>query len=172
MDSKKWEDAAQSFEASLMIRRSGKNSEWTIGFTVHPDDVPEETLRVRMGARFRVVLFPIGDDEEPTPTPVPMPEPKVSMPKGEGQKAVGKAGELCRRESFQRWILQLSASDPIDDSEGGPQGWMELDSIEALRDWCGIESRSELATSDRALDTFNRMVKEYSDACFEELKIQ
>jgi hypothetical protein len=144
MNKELWKDAAQSFESSLMILRKDKNG-WVIGFSVHPNDAPNALLTAPLGTRFRVVLFQIGDDEEPV---VP---PEVR----EAKKAVALAGELCRKESFQNFLL------------GPTQIRSEKETAQQLRFELGIESRSELLENGEARDRFREILKAYRTAAFE-----
>ena len=110
-----WEDAAQTFESSLMILRKDKNG-WVIGFSVHPDEAPEALLQAPLGTRFRQVLFQIGDDETPVPT-------------GEnlaGKKAVVEAGIACRDPEFQQWILKHLGKEMAPSEEGPRKCYMNF----------------------------------------------
>jgi len=149
MNKELWKDAAQSFESSLMILRKDKNG-WVIGFSVHPNDAPNALLTAPLGTRFRVVLFQIGDDEEPV---VP---PEVR----EAKKAVAIAGELCRKESFQDFLLGPTQipHGPINSEE---------ETSRQLRFELGIESRSELLENSEARDQFREILKAYRTAAFE-----
>lgn len=132
-----WEDSAQSFESSLMIMRKDKNG-WVIGFSVHPNEVPNALLNVPLGTRFQQVLFQLGDDESPVPT-----EENI-----EGKQAVSRAGQICRELEFQQWILKEKAP-----SEEGAK--------EELCKMIGIESRSELQSNAEARKRFDQIMEDY-----------
>lgn len=153
IDRKDWEDSAQSFECSLMILRKDKNG-WVIGFSVHPNEVPEPLLAAPLGTRFRTVLFQVGDDEKPV----------VLKEVRDGKKAVAMAGELCRRPSFQEFILSNHDLEPDDDPESL--------AAEALRARLGIGSRSELAGSPETREAFWTLVRGYSAAGWGDVEIE
>ena len=146
IDKENWKDAAQSFEGSLMILRKDKNG-WVIGFSVHPDEAPRALLEARLGTRFRTVLFQIGDDELPV-----VPDAVRSA-----KRAVALAGELCRKESFQTFLLGPSDSPELREEEAKVH----------LREELGIESRSHLLTNESALEQFDDMLLRYRAMAFE-----
>ena len=150
IDRKDWEEAAQSFECSLMILRKDTNG-WVIGFSVHPNEVPESLLAAPLGTRFRTVLFQVGDDEKPVPVPGVR----------DGKKAVALAGKLCRKEAFQVWILKdrtaLLGVAPTDSVDA------EAQAADELRDTLGIESRSELVGNTEASELFWKVVEEFNE---------
>ena len=100
--------AAIPFEASLYIKREGKDG-WICGFAVHPDEIPEDMLRMRMGARVMLVAVEINDDETPKPRAIRAEVIKTDneLP-SERDDAVMHAGMLCRDSRFQTWIVQHS----------------------------------------------------------------
>ena len=175
MNRKAWEDSAQSFECSLMILRKDKNG-WVIGFSVHPDEVPNALLSARLGTRFRAVLFQIGDDEKPVPVEpgrveggdekpvVPTLAPQnCSLLQSEGERAVSLSGKLCRNRDFQKW---LSATGIF--KSGSPA---ELSTAEALRARLEISSRSELKTDGNARKAFFEMVQQFNREVVEEISV-
>lgn len=138
-----WEDAAQPFESSLMILRKDKNG-WVIGFSVHPDEAPNALLDARLGTRFQIVAFEIGDDETPV-----VPESVRT-----GKKAVAVAGEMCREDGFQSWIHQRHGTWP-------DEGHEERGTASLLRVELGVSSRSELQEDVNAQDRFRQLIQEY-----------
>lgn len=132
-------DAAQNFEGSLMILRKDKNG-WVFGFSVHPSEAPNALLDAPLGTRFQCVLFQVGDDEEFVPT----------IESRLGERAVSKAGELCRGEAFRNYMVAHGADE-------------ETTTPEMLRHFLGIESRSELKTSQVARESFETLVSQYME---------
>ena len=141
MDKEQWRKAAQSFESSLMILRKDKNG-WVVGFSVHPNDVPDALLDAPLGTRFQQVLFQIGDDEEPVVT--------TEGPKRRNT-SVAKAGALCRSREFQSFFL---GNDSEEDRE--------VEVAKALCKELGISSRSEIAPESEAEEEFLRWVKSFN----------
>ena len=183
MNRKAWEDSAQSFECSLMILRKDKNG-WVIGFSVHPDEVPNALLSARLGTRFRAVLFQIGDDEKPVPVEpgrveggdekpvVPTLAPQnCSLLQSEGERAVSLSGKLCRNRDFQKWLSAtgiFKSGSPAEFKSGSPA---ELSTAEALRARLEISSRSELKTDGKARKAFFEMVQQFNREVVEEISV-
>jgi len=153
-----WENAAQSFESSLMILRKDKNG-WVIGFSVHPDEAPTELLEAPLGTRFRIVLFQIGDDELPVPTQ----ENQIGFdkPSNVERDPVSIAGQLCRTLEFQQWIIKsynLVDREMLKESnEESP----EVNAASALRLCLGIASRSQIGTNQSARDRFKILCSDF-----------
>ncbi len=73
----------------------------------------------------------------------------------EGKKAVVRAGALAKDERFYPWLI---VSDKYCyDSGGSDEDW----SAEYIRTYCGIASRSELATNKEALQKFLALEEEF-----------
>ena len=92
-------DAAQSIECSLMILRKDKDG-WVFGFRVHPNEAPRSLLDASLGTRFRIVFFEIADDETFV----------VPEDVRKGKMAVSTAGQMCREETFQKWIMNKAGT--------------------------------------------------------------
>jgi len=137
-------DAAQSIECSLMILRKDKDG-WVFGFRVHPDEAPRSLLDASLGTRFRIVFFEIADDESFV----------VPEEVRKGKIAVSTAGEMCRQDSFQDWML----------SKGGIAWDIDTDkesvTAELLREYLDIGSRSELLEDEAAREKFRSLIMEY-----------
>ena len=134
-------EAAQNFEGSLMILRKDKNG-WVFGFSVHPSEAPTPLLDAPLGTRFQCVLFQVADNEEFVPNP-------------EGERAVAKAGELCRRKDFHNYLCELDGS-----LTGADKG---VSASQMLRSYLKIDSRSELKSDHRARKEFNDLVSCYME---------
>lgn len=145
-----WKDAAQSFESSLMILRKDKNG-WVIGFSVHPDEAPSALLDARLGTRFQIVTFEIGDDEQPV----------VPQEVRSGKKAVAIAGEMCREEGFQGWLSERYGETVYGENILKGLGSVEDHTASLLRIELGIDSRSDLLENEEARDRFRTLIQEY-----------
>ena len=137
-------DAAISFEGKKIALRQSKDG-MVLLVSIHPDDIPASVVMSRLGTRYQCVLFEIGDDEELV----------VSDEVRKGKKAVAVAGQMCRQESFQNWILERH--------EAGKDGLVhpEQATIECLQVELGIESRSELSDNVLAQDQFRSLILQY-----------
>ena len=137
-------DAAQAMECSLMILRKDKDG-WVFGFRVHPDDAPRSLLDASLGTRFHAVMLEINDDETYV----------VPEDTRKGKIAVATAGQMCREEAFQNWMLK----------KGGVQrrDGMDIEEITAglLRESLAIESRSDLAENADSRYIFRYLIMDY-----------
>ncbi len=116
------------------------------------------------GQRFMLVAVRIGNDELPCDNPPfekPTEAPPLSKAKqryaasDEGEKAVVRAGALAKDGRFYSWLI---VSDKYCyDSGGSDEDW----SAEYIRTYCGIASRSELATNKDALQKFLALEEEF-----------
>tara|TARA_Y100000310_G_scaffold306830_1_gene348347 strand:+ start:832 stop:1299 length:468 start_codon:yes stop_codon:yes gene_type:complete len=149
MDIDQWENAAQAFECSLMILRKDKNG-WVVGVSVHPNDVPTTLLDAPLGSRFQAVLFQIGDDEKP----VELTDIKA------GKRLLAEAGELCRKPTFQEFIMT---------NDMNPQGRIvnsdpESIAADCLRRFLGVSSRSEIATNKDVQEKYKTLAASYRES--------
>lgn len=116
-----------------------------VSFVVHPDDVDSDFAVAPLGTRYMVVAVPIGDDEKPLEKPE----------KTKGEKAVQRAAMLCKDREFQEWIVNRCAVRSIP---------CEETAITLMRGQLEIQSRSELATDELALDDFLEMEAAFKEA--------
>ena len=79
------------------------------------------------------------------------------------------AGEICRRESFQEFILRDRLKEfgikPKDERDAESQAASEL------RDILGISSRSELMENTSARKAFWELVREFNEESLEEISV-
>ncbi len=103
------------------------------------------------GQRFMLVAVRIGNDELPCDNPPfekPTEAPPLSKAKqryaeaDEGEKAVVRAGALAKDPRFFQWADHADMGDFI-------------------REWCGVDSRSELATDPVAFEKFLVLEEEF-----------
>lgn len=136
-------DAAMSFEAVKVSMRQSKDGTYIV-LAIQPNDVPLDLFAAPAGSRFGCALVRINDHEEPVKGP----------DTAEGDKAVASAGMLCRNLRFQQWIHREGLA--LDISEDG--------AIAALREHCGIISRTELKTNREARKTFLALAQQFQTA--------
>ncbi|MFN7339987.1 MAG: hypothetical protein ACK5VI_02785 [Opitutia bacterium] len=136
-------EAAMSFEAvKVSMRQDGKGSYITLA--LHPNQVPLDLFAAPAGSRFGCALVHIDENEEPV----------KGRDAEEGDKAMASAGMLCRNLRFQQWIHREGLA--LDISEDG--------AIAALRQHCGITSRTELKTNREARKIFLDLAKQFQTA--------
>ena len=138
--------ATITYEGVKIAMRQDKNG-YILTLAVHPSDVPDSLLRDWVGSRYQVAMVLLNDQEEPV----------VPIDRTEGEKAVMKAGLLCREREFQKFII-----DKFNVEEWEIEGFDESQCSERLRDYCSIKSRSELKTNEHARNVFNHLLDEFS----------
>lgn len=117
--------------------RQTQDGLWKLTLTVHPDDFPQGMAMAPMGTRYMVGYAEIGDDDQPAMEPA-----KVVKEDDPGKQAVKRAVMLCKNPEFQGWVCNGLCLPT------------EEDAARLLRDNCGLQSRSELATNVEARRKF------------------
>jgi len=139
-------DAAIRFEAQSIITRKDKTG-WVLGLRIHPSDLPKQVILAPLGTRFSCVLFEIADDET------------FVVPEDirKGKAAVSTAGQMCREESFQSWMLDKAGIHP--------RAGDDVEDIAAnlLREYLNINSRSDLLDDEESREQFKELIMEYRD---------
>lgn len=129
------------FEAVKVALKQDKTG-YVLTLSLHPDDAPEDLLRDFVGARYQVVMVRIGGDESPMDR----------QSEFEGDKAIRLAGLLCRDPQFWKYLY---ADDQIfEEDEQSCTDW--------LRNYLGVNSRSELKTNLEARILLNKIIKEFN----------
>lgn len=108
---------------------------------IHPNDLPKDLVLDPLGSRYVMVLARLNDQDEVV-------QPKE---KSEGDKAVDIAGLLCRNPRFTAWLADRGYSR--DESQTA--------AADALREFCAVKSRAELATNEDARRKFNVLKNEF-----------
>jgi hypothetical protein len=121
----------------VKIAMSQDRNGHVLKLSIHPNDLPKDLVLDPLGSRYMMVLAKLNDQDE------------VVQPaeKSEGEKAVDIAGLLCRNPRFTQWLYDTGQSF-ANDSSGA---------ADAVRKICGINSRAELATNEKARDRFNKL---------------
>ena len=112
--------------------------------SIHPNDLPKDLILDPLGSRYVMVLARLNDQDE-----VVQPKEKT-----DGDKAVDIAGLLCRNDRFISWLFDHGYSSSRD----------ERGAIAAIRDICGIKSRSEFRTDEDARQRFFELKAEFEVA--------
>ena len=129
---------ALSFEAVKVRITQNKQGVYLV-LNIHPEDIPEELLRSWVGQRYYCALVGIQDDETPIPN-------KPFKKKTTGKKFVDRAGILARDKSFWKFCDVKK----------------EEDASEFIRQFCNIQSRSELRTNEFAQILFEDINNRYN----------
>ena len=128
------------YEALKVALKQDKTG-YVLTLCIHPDEIPNELLRDFVGARYQVVMVRLNEEDQP-----------MERKNFEGSKAVRKAGILCRDPDF--WDFLHDDLQIMDRTEKEATDWM--------RDYLGVNSRSELNTNAEARGLFEKL-----DARFE-----
>jgi hypothetical protein len=104
---------------------------------INPSDVPAEIALAPIGQRFLCVLVPLDHNEEPV----------VSAEKREAARWVREAGIICTNVEFQDFLVRQGLAATIS----------EEDAAQAVRDFCGVSSRSQIRTDPKAMEKFRRL---------------
>ncbi|MGC4008875.1 MAG: hypothetical protein QM805_07790 [Pseudomonas sp.] len=139
--------AAMGFEAVKVSMSQDKNG-IILRLNVHPNDCPKELITDWVGTRYMVGMVRINDDDTPD-----------DRGYAEVQKMITSAGQLCRNESF---FTFLSVVGLVDHHISGVEE-RENASAEAVRDYCGIQSRAEMKTNEEARKKFETMRQSFKN---------
>ena len=133
-------DAAISFEAKALRMGKTVKDGVTLVLKAHNDDSARLMNDIPLGRSLQVAVVVVGDDGEPELT--------------EGQRAVQKAGMLCRDKKFWKY-LELIRGHVIES---------ESDCAHRLRMYLVAMSRSEIETNPYMLKLFNTLVYDYQQS--------
>tara|TARA_R110002033_G_scaffold164286_1_gene201564 strand:+ start:159 stop:743 length:585 start_codon:yes stop_codon:yes gene_type:complete len=137
--------ATINFESVKIAIRQDKNG-YILTLAVHPNDIPDSLLRDWVGSRYQVAMVLLNDQDEPV----------VPKNKTDGEKAVAKAGLLCRERGFQ-----LFMADKHDKAEWELEGYGVEETAQLLRYDLNIKSRSELMDNKEAREKLEELLIEY-----------
>lgn len=128
------------FESVKVALKQNKDG-YVLTLCIHPDDVPLELLRDFVGARYQVVMVRLNDEDMPINREAEF----------DGSKAVRLAGILCKEVEF--WDY-LHSDEQIFLAN-------EKEATEWLRNYLGVQSRSELKTNLEARNRLSKVNEEY-----------
>lgn len=126
-------DLAINFEAVKIAMTQDKNG-LILKLAIHPSDAPQDLVVAPVGTRYMVAAVMLNDQDEPV----------KGVKKREADTVISIAGALCRNNRFQDW---LEATGLAPESS-------EKAAVEAVREFCGIKSRSEFSTNENARTKF------------------
>lgn len=135
-------DMTIKYEAVLIGSLKNKDGE-VIKLAIHPNDLPMDLARARVGTRYMVAMVEVGDDDQP----------KAGPATEKGEKALSMAGMLCRTAEFQEWMFKQGHAKEASE-EACKQG---------LRSYLGVNSRSELLTNEDARERLIALRAEFEE---------
>lgn len=136
-------DAAIAAEVVKVAMRQTKDG-LTVTFAIHPNDNTNDLLIHPIGSRYQIALVMLDDEGQPV----------VPPGRNKAKQAVVAAGMLCREHNFINWLVQNRAI----------QTASEDSAVEWLHRYCGIASRSELATNLEARRLFDTIRLRFSQS--------
>lgn len=123
-------EMATRFEARLYGYRMDRKGDFILTLHINADDVPGDIVKDRIGQRYIAALARLDDQDNPMP--------------GEsyktGRYALKVAVMLCKDLKFQQWLATNGWIDELN----------EESAIVFVREHCGVESRSDIQTNEKA----------------------
>lgn len=135
---------AVHFEAVKIAMTQGKDG-LILKLAIHPNDAPQDVILDPVGARYIIAAVRLTDDDQPM----------VPQRKKEVDSVIAAAGLLCRNDRFQAWLVDSGHTFELPNESGA---------VQAIREICGIKSRSEFATNETARKTFLELKREFERA--------
>lgn len=133
-------DIAINFEAVKVSMNQDKNG-LMLKLAIHPSDAPQDLVVAPVGTRYMIAAVMLNDQDEPT----------IGIKKREADAIISIAGALCRNERFQTWLVDTGLA-----FSGTEKG-----AVDAVREFCGIKSRSEFSTNETARNKFIALRDEF-----------
>jgi hypothetical protein len=128
-----------NFEAVKVALKQDKSG-FVLTLSIHPDEVPEEILRDFVGARYQVVMVRLNAEERP-----------MNREQEYATDGVRMAGMLCREQAFHKFL-----------HEGGHIFMANEDeATDWLKEYLGIESRTEIKDNQEATQKLRALFQEY-----------
>lgn len=128
------------FESVKVAFKQDKTG-YVLTLCIHPDDVPVDLFRDFVGARYQVVMVRLDGHEKAMDR----------QDQFESDQSVKLAGMLCRNEQF--WAFLHDDGQIFEPSESEATDW--------LREYLGLQSRSELKTNHEARDRLESLNREF-----------
>lgn len=136
---------AIAFECKKDALRQTQSGEWKMTLTLQAADMDQRVTTAPMGTRYQAVLVEVNDDETPKET-------KGKLDWREVQPAA-QAGIRCAEPRFRDFIAV----------EYGMDTKTAQEAAEAVRNICGVNSRSEFSTNQRKRVIWHQLDSKYRD---------
>jgi hypothetical protein len=121
---------ALSFEVKKDGLQQRQSGDWQLRFTVSAIDMDQRLAAAPMGTRFACVLVELNDDESPVD------HKAVDRDKWRDLGPTRQAGMRCKEPLFWAFLMEELHFGNISNEQRAAQ---------AVRNHCGVSSRSELA---------------------------
>lgn len=136
-------DNAVNFECRKLHLKQSPNG-FVLSVLIHPNDLPEEVIMSPLMSQYMVAMVRMADNGEP----------QKNKEKSEGDRAVTSAAMLCENERFRNW---LEAKGVVIDNS-------KEETIDYVRRFCGIRSRSDLKSNQGARELFKSLKADFEAA--------
>lgn len=137
-------ESAYRFEALLTAMDPNADGTVKLTLVVSPDDVTDILLDMKIGGIFMCAAVQLSDDGS-------IQKPYLMEM---GERAHRSAAALCRNERFQQWLVQSNRAS----------GQSEDEAATAVRKYCGVKSRSELKSNQKAILKFEHLRSEFRES--------
>jgi hypothetical protein len=137
-------DVAMHFEAVKVSMSQDKNG-IILRLNVHPNDCPKELHTDWVGSRYVVAMVKLQDDDTVDD------RGHVAV-----QRMIASAGLLSRNEEFFAFLVSCGMADRTTSPDE-----METRSTNAIREICGVKSRSELRDNEAARNKFEALRNDF-----------
>lgn len=137
-------DAAMGFEAVKVSMSQDRNG-IILRLNVHPNDCPPELHTDWVGTRYMVAMVRLNDHDEP--------ETREEQQRIE--RLIASAGLLCRNAEFGAYLVGAGLIKELDPYNS------EQAAIKAVREYCGISSRTEFRDNPEARSRFEKLREDF-----------
>lgn len=160
-------DNAISFECKKDALQQRQSGDWKISFTVQGIDMDARLTKATPGTRYVAVLVEVGDDELPIQQPekeskvTPIRTPAKLQP--DNSHSAGAKRDWCDMQPAQQAGIRCGeAIFAAFLKEMRPDDWREAtDAAECIRLICGVHSRVELGTNQKARVIWHQLDESY-----------
>jgi len=137
-------DAAMGFEGVKVSMSQDRNG-IILRLNVHPNDCPPELHTDWVGTRYMVAMVRLNDHDEP--------ETREEQQRIE--RLIASAGLLCRNAEFGAYLVGAGLIQELDPYNS------EQAAIKAVREYCGISSRTEFRDNPEARSRFEELREDF-----------
>lgn len=135
---------AMHFEGVKVSMSQDKNG-IILRLSVHPNDCPKELHTDWVGTRYMVAMVRLNDQDEP----------ETRLEQQRIERLISSAGLLCRNEEFAEFLVMIGFIHDLNIDD------IEKSCANALREHCGIVSRSEFRDNVTAREKFEQLREEF-----------
>ena len=158
-------DAAIHCEMKKVAYRQTKDG-IVVSFVLHPHEVPAALSTSHIGARYIAALVEIGDDEQPiTPAEKETKQTSSSFPATPSLAEPSEKAKRDWRDLQPQQQAGIRCGEPVFIAflkEMHPKAWREFEDAAAVVRWiCGVHSRVELGTDQKARVIWHQLDEQY-----------